>query len=238
LAPGVVSILAKRLVDNLGNVDKRRVEIRVGALPRTANNHAKYYLTWSSEGLINEYCNPCQAVVDGQPVNLVPLDGVEQITIDGTQYEAFNTSGGLGTLQDTLGQIVPNMNYKTMRYPGHRDYFHFLLHDLGLAERKELLVDVLNQNVPHITDDVIVISINASGKEKTTRGWVQGQQYSHKIYGQDGMSAIQVTTACGLCVAVEWWAIHTPEEAVGFKHSEDIPWEFFKQSPFSSPYLK
>jgi saccharopine dehydrogenase-like NADP-dependent oxidoreductase len=237
LAPGVVSILAKRMVDKLGaDVTNRRVEIRVGALPRAANNHIKYYLTWSSEGLVNEYNNPCHAIVDSKPVDLVPLEGVEQLSIDGTQYEAFNTSGGLGTLRESLGGIVENMNYKTMRYPGHRDYFHFLLHDLGLSKRMPVLVDILNQAVPHVTDDVIVISINACATEPS-RGWVNGEQYTTKIYGQDGMNAIQLTTAAGLCSAVHWWSIHDRDEAIGFKRSEDIPWDFFKQSPFSKPYL-
>jgi saccharopine dehydrogenase-like NADP-dependent oxidoreductase len=238
LAPGVVSILAMRLVDQLGvDVTDRRVEIRVGALPRTASNHIKYYLTWSSEGLVNEYNNPCHAIVDGQPVDLVPLEGVEQLSIDGAQYEAFNTSGGLGTLRDTLQGYVTNLNYKTMRYPGHRDYFHFLLSDLGLSKRMPVLVDILNQSVPHVRDDVIVITIHASGKD-ATRGWVNGEQYTNKIYGQDGLNAIQLTTAAGLCAAVHWWSVHTQDEAKGFRKSEDIPWDFFTASPFSKPYLE
>lgn len=238
LAPGVVSILAKRMVDKLGpDVTNRRVEIRVGALPRTANNHIKYYLTWSSDGLVNEYNNPCHAIVDGKPVDLIPLEGVEQLSIDGTQYEAFNTSGGLGTLRESLSGIVENMNYKTMRYPGHRDYFHFLLSDLGLSKRMPVLVDILNQAVPHVSDDVVVITIHASAKEPT-RGWVNGEQYTNKIYGQDGLNAIQLTTAAGLCSAVHWWSIHDKHEANGgFKRSEDMPWEFFAASPFSKPYL-
>lgn len=237
LAPGVVSILAKHLVEELGpDVAARRVEIRVGALPRTATNHIKYYLTWSSEGLVNEYNNPCHAIVDGKAVDLVPLEGVEHLSIDGTEYEAFNTSGGLGTLRESLGGLVENMNYKTMRYPGHRDYFHFLLSDLGLSKRTPVLVDILNQAVPHVQDDVIVITIMASGKEPS-RGWVNGQQYTKKIYGADGMNGIQRTTAAGLCAAVHWWSIHEEAEAAGFKRSEDIPWQFFAQSPFSKPYL-
>lgn len=237
LAPGVVSIIAANLVRKLGDATNKRVEIRVGALPRSTNNHAKYYLTWSSEGLINEYNNPCHAIVDGRPVDLLPLEGQEQVTIDGATYEAFNTSGGLGTLRETMAGVVDNLNYKTMRYPGHRDYFHFLMHDLGLSKRMPLLVDVLNQEVPHVTDDVIVIAINASGKEQSERGWIHGEQYHRKIYGQHGLSAIQLTTAAGLCVAVDWWAHSTQPHPTGFCHSEDIPWEFFTQSPFSQPYL-
>jgi hypothetical protein len=32
-------------------------------------------------------------------------------------YEAFNTSGGLGTLAETLAGQVQYLDYKTIRYP-------------------------------------------------------------------------------------------------------------------------
>ena len=81
----------------------RAVKLRVGALPQHPNNVLKYSLTWSTEGLINEYGNPCQAIVDGRLIEVAPLEGLEEIEIDGTLYEAFNTSGGLGSLAETHG---------------------------------------------------------------------------------------------------------------------------------------
>lgn len=236
LAPGAVSIIAKHLFDTLQGTDIRDIEIRVGALPVATNNHAKYYLTWSSDGLVNEYSNPCHAILNGIDVELLPLQGVENVIIDGCLYEAFNTSGGLGTLRDSLKGNVLNLNYKTLRYPGHRDYFSFLLNDLGLSNRRQLLVDILNQELPHITNDVVVIMICAAGKERDDRGWVRGETYSKKVYGTSEMSAIQLTTASGLCAAVHWWSTLSGDDATGFKRSEDIPWDFFIASPFSSPY--
>ena len=79
------------------------MKLRVGALPQHPNNVLKYSLTWSTEGLINEYGNPCQAIVDGRMIEVAPLEGLEEIEIDGTLYEAFNTSGGLGSLAETHG---------------------------------------------------------------------------------------------------------------------------------------
>ena len=76
--------------------------MRVGALPLFPSNALKYNLTWSTDGLINEYCNPCQAIHDGQLREVWPLEGLEQFSLDGVEYEAFNTSGGLGTLCETL----------------------------------------------------------------------------------------------------------------------------------------
>ena len=57
---------------------------------------------------------------------LQPLEGYETIEVDGLLYEAFNTSGGLGTLADTYAGKVRTMNYKTLRYPGHCEKIHLL----------------------------------------------------------------------------------------------------------------
>ena len=99
LAPGFISIAANALIQHFDEI--RSVKLRVGALPQHPNNVLKYSLTWSTEGLINEYGNPCEALVDGRAVEVSPLEGLEEIEIDGTPYEAFNTSGGLGSLADT-----------------------------------------------------------------------------------------------------------------------------------------
>jgi len=89
LAPGFISIAAAELITHFDEL--RTVKLRVGALPQHPNNVLKYSLTWSTEGLINEYGNPCQAIVDGRVLDVAPLEGLEEIEIDGTLYEAFNT---------------------------------------------------------------------------------------------------------------------------------------------------
>ena len=76
--------------------------MRVGALPQFPTNALNYNLTWSTDGLINEYCNPCEAIHEGKLIEVLPLEGIEQFSLDGITYEAFNTSGGLGTLCETL----------------------------------------------------------------------------------------------------------------------------------------
>src|SRR5450631_249658 len=117
LAPGFISIAANELMSHFDKL--RAVKLRVGALPQHPNNVLKYSLTWSTEGLINEYGNPCEAVQDGRAVAVAPLEGLEEISIDGTAYEAFNTSGGLGSLAESFGSKAETMDYKTIRYPGH-----------------------------------------------------------------------------------------------------------------------
>jgi saccharopine dehydrogenase-like NADP-dependent oxidoreductase len=204
LAPGAVNTIARDLIHRFDSVTD--VNIRVGALPTTTNNKMKYYLTWSSEGLINEYCNPCEALVNGKKVMLQPLEGCEEIVIDGVEYEAFNTSGGIGTLIDTLmtsESPVQNVTYKTIRYKGHRDLMHFLLDDLGLATKQKTLVDIFNREIPHVTTDVVVIFIQVTGY---VGGELRAQTYCRKIYGDNRFTAIQRTTAAGVCAAVHYWA--------------------------------
>ena len=55
------------------------LSLRVGALPLYPTNALKYNLTWSTDGLINEYCNPCTALVDGELRQLAPLEDLEEL---------------------------------------------------------------------------------------------------------------------------------------------------------------
>ena len=82
-----------------------------------------YHLTWSTDGMINEYCNPCEVIHRGHRQEVMRSTVFERFAIDGVEYEAFNTSGGLGTLCETLEGKVNELNYKTIRYPGH----HYLM---------------------------------------------------------------------------------------------------------------
>lgn len=203
LAPGAVSIITAQLIQEFNSIDNvSDIQIRVGALPLNANNEIKYYLSWSPEGLINEYCNPCRAMRDGKSVSLEPLEGYETVVIDGIEYEAFNTSGGLGFLDHTFATLAPNMNYKTMRYKGHRDRMLFLFNDLGLRNERPLLVDIFRRNVPYIQDDVVVIFVQVTGMIDGQR---RVKQYVKKIYNDDQFTAIQRTTAAGLCTALHWY---------------------------------
>ncbi|HLB85073.1 MAG TPA: saccharopine dehydrogenase C-terminal domain-containing protein, partial [Steroidobacteraceae bacterium] len=161
LAPGFVSIAANSLISHFETL--RSVKLRVGALPQNPNNVLKYSLTWSTEGLINEYGNPCEAIVDGRRTELAPLEGLEEISIDGKLYEAFNTSGGLGSLGDSHGARAQSMDYKTMRYPGHCALMRLLMNDLKLNHDRETLKRVLENAVPQTLQDVVIVYIAVAG---------------------------------------------------------------------------
>lgn len=206
LAPGAVSIIANSMMQLFESVDT--IEIRVGALPQHANNDMKYYLSWSPDGLINEYNHPCVAIKDGQRVELQPLEGYETIILDGVEYEAFNTSGGLGSLADSLAfnAGVKNINYKTIRYKGHRDRIKFLFDDLNLRNHQQILVDIFKQHVPYVHNDTVIIFIQLTGMINGRR---EVRQLVRKIDGSLWMSAIELTTAGGVCAAVDWF-VNTP----------------------------
>jgi saccharopine dehydrogenase-like NADP-dependent oxidoreductase len=202
LAPGFISIAAAELITHFDQL--RAVKMRVGALPQHPNNVLKYSLTWSTEGLINEYANPCQAVSDGRLVEVAPLEGLEEIEIDGTLYEAFNTSGGLGSLAETHGTRSESMNYKTIRYPGHCEQMRLLMNDLKLSHDRVTLKRILENAVPQTLQDVVIVYAAVTG---TQDGELREENYVNKIYPQmiagRLWSAIQVTTAAGITAVVD-----------------------------------
>ena len=155
LAPGFISIAAHTAAQSFEAL--RDVRMRVGALPIYPSNALKYNLTWSTDGLINEYCNPCEAIVDGTLREVPALEEIEEFSLDGLTYEAFNTSGGLGTLCETLAGRVENLNYKTVRYPGHRDIVKILIRDLRLGMHRDVLKSVLEAAVPMTTQDLVLV---------------------------------------------------------------------------------
>jgi saccharopine dehydrogenase-like NADP-dependent oxidoreductase len=202
LAPGFISIAAGALMAHFDAVTT--VKMRVGALPVNPNNALKYSLTWSTDGLINEYGNVCHGIEDGRKIALLPLEGYETITLDGVLYEAFNTSGGLGTLADTHAGRVRTMNYKTLRYPGHRDLIHFLMNELELNDDRATLKRILERAVPQTLQDVVLIYVAVTGRRG---GELFEETYAKKVYPQtiagEWWSAIQVTTAAGLSSIVD-----------------------------------
>jgi saccharopine dehydrogenase-like NADP-dependent oxidoreductase len=154
--------------------------------------------------LINEYCHPCEAIREGQRLEVLPLEGLEHFSLDGTEYEAFNTSGGLGTLCETLAGRVRTLDYKSVRYPGHCALMRMLLEDLQLRDDQPTLKDILRKSVPGTMQDVVLVFVTVSGLRDGS--FVQ-EVFARKIFADhdDGapLSAIQITTAAGVCAAVD-----------------------------------
>ncbi len=234
LAPGFISIAAHDLAKRFESL--RDVHMRVGALPLYPTNALQYNLTWSTDGLINEYCNPCLSIRDGKQIDTLPLEEMEHFSLDGVSYEAFNTSGGLGTLTETLAGRVENLSYKTVRYPGHRDIVKMLVRDLRLDRRRDLLKDVLETAIPITLQDVVLIFATVSGMRA---GRLTQETFAKKIYAQEVagklLSAIQLTTAAGICAMVDMLLEGKLPQA-GFVRQEDAPLDVFLANRFGRYY--
>jgi saccharopine dehydrogenase-like NADP-dependent oxidoreductase len=234
LAPGFITIVATHLMAQLDTV--RDLRLRVGALPRFPSNRLQYNLTWSTEGLINEYCNPCEAVENGQEVLVPAMEQLERLTIEGVEFEAFNTSGGLGTLAKTLAGKVQNLNYKTIRYPGHCELIKFLLHDLGMRHHKQELAKIFDRAIPTTPNDQIVIYVCAIGEKN---GKLTELTYAKIVKDQviDGQhwTGIQITTAAGITGVLDLMA-QGKLPTQGLVKMEDVSYDAFLQNRFGKYY--
>lgn len=234
LAPGFISIVANDLMGHFESVET--VKMRVGALPVNPSNVLKYSLTWSTDGLINEYGNLCYGIENGDKTVLQPLEGYETIEVDGLLYEAFNTSGGLGTLADTYAGKVKTMNYKTLRYPGHCEKIHLLMKELKLNDDRGTLKRILEHAIPKTLQDVVLIYAAVAGRR---RGELFEETYVKKIYPQTIVtkrwSAIQVTTAAGICAVMDL-VLAQPGVFQGFVTQETFSFESVLKNRFGKCY--
>jgi len=234
LAPGFITIVASDLASRFEQLHD--VRMRVGALPKFPSNALNYNLTWSTDGVINEYCEPCEAIVNGQRRETQPLEELEEFSLDGIRYEAFNTSGGLGTLCDTLAGKVRNLNYRTIRYPGHAAIMKALLNDLRLRDRRDLLKDILENSVPVTLQDVVIMFVTVSGMRG---GQLVQETYANKIYaatsGGQVRSAIQLTTAGGICAVLDMLSAGQLPQS-GLVKQEDIGLASFLANRFGRVY--
>lgn len=234
LAPGFIGIVAHHLSKSFEVLHD--VKMRVGALPAFPTNALKYNLTWSVDGLINEYCHPCEAIRDGQRLEVLPLEGLEHFSLDGTEYEAFNTSGGLGTLCETLDGRVRTIDYKTVRYPGHRDLMLMLLEDLQLKNDQETIKAILRRSMPATMQDVVLVFVTVSGVRD---GVLVQEVFARKIFADrtEGapLSAIQITTASGICAAVDLFREGKLPQR-GFIRQEEVELPAFLANRFGRAY--
>ena len=161
VSPGMIGNVACGLLDAFSPVTD--LTIRVGAIPRYPTNRLGYGQIWNVDGLIDEYTRPSAAIRDGKPVSVSPLEEYGQMSIDGVTYEEFVTSGGVEDLSIFSESAPRNVTFKTIRYPGHLDYMRFLLDDLGLRHRRDMLRSLLYNGLPVIEDDVLLLVVTARG---------------------------------------------------------------------------
>jgi saccharopine dehydrogenase-like NADP-dependent oxidoreductase len=231
LAPGMSSIIASDLIKQVDN--PQNIKIRVGALSQNAINKLRYYTSWSGEGLVNEYLGDCQVVRKGKYDIVDALSGYEKITIDGREFEAFHTSGGIGSLARTLAEsdFSGDIDYKTLRRIGHHDYVDFLFNDLQLDQSS--LTQIFKTCIPQTRKDEVIIFVSVSNETEDVITY-------HKVFKPASINgrnftAIEYTTAIGLLAMVEMY-VDKMLPQTGYVKQEDADWQKVKKTMYGVYY--
>lgn len=228
LAPGMVSIIAADGINQFASVQS--VKIRVGGLPQSPRPPLNYQMVFSAEGLINEYWEPCVILEDGKKKTVNPMTGIELLSFDGIgKLEAFYTSGGTSTLPDTYEGKIENLDYKTIRYPGHCQLFKAML-DIGLASwqpiaagsvqvpPREVLKAVLDKNLNFGAPDLVLVRITIEG-EKEGRLKTLVYEIVDRQDSKTGLTAMMRTTAFPAAI-IAWMAAAGQITVKGVKPQE------------------
>lgn len=234
LAPGLVGIVGAHLAAQFDDV--RSIKMRVGALPQNPTGLLGYAFNWSPEGVVNEYLNDCEVIEEGVHKWVSPMEWVETVYVGGQRLEAFTTSGGLGTMCETYEGKVANIDYKTMRYPGHVELMNFFFHELLMREQRELAGKILTHAKPPVDDDVVHIHVSAEGhkgEQLMRREWVRSY-YPQKIRGER-FTAIAWTTSASACAVIEM-VRDGKLPAKGFLKQEEIPVREFMRTKTGALY--
>lgn len=205
LAPGMVSVVVAHGMKKFDTVHD--VRIRVGGLPHHPKPPLNYKLVFSVEGLINEYIEPVRAIRDGRVVTLDPLTDMESLSFPAPfeKLEAFTTSGGTSTLVSTLLGRVNNLDYKTIRYPGHCEKMKLLL-DLGFFSSdpvqtsvgkvapRALTGPVFERALTNDDTDCVLVQVEIVGLSGGSKSALRYRLIDHHD-SRTGLSAMMRTTA-------------------------------------------
>ncbi|MFL6227429.1 MAG: saccharopine dehydrogenase family protein [Pyrinomonadaceae bacterium] len=176
LAPGMVAVLAAHGAERFEELEA--IHIRVGGLPLEPKPPLNYQIVFSVEGLINEYVERARVVRGGHIVEVDSMTEIEELDFPAPfgRMEAFQTSGGTSTLPDTFADRIKELDYKTIRYPGHCAQFKLLI-DLGLAASDEvdlgttrisprrLLGELLTRHLPADEPDAVLVRLEFRGSQ-------------------------------------------------------------------------
>ena len=170
LAPGLSSVIVKDIVESMSSI--KYVKIRVGGLPMNPKPPLNYQIVFSVNGLINEYVEKAIVLDKGKIIKKESMTDLEKISFPKPfgEMEAFLTSGGCSTLPYTYKNRIGYLDYKTIRYPGHCEFFKALV-DIGMASEKsvdlgnriivprDLLITYLKQKLPSNGKDVVLLKV-------------------------------------------------------------------------------
>jgi saccharopine dehydrogenase-like NADP-dependent oxidoreductase len=225
LAPGFVGIVGAAQV---GAFEKcRSLRLRVGALPQNPTGLMAYAFNWSPEGVVNEYLNDCEVIEDGVRKMVSSMEWIETVYVEGVMLEAFTTSGGLGTICETFHGKVANVDYKSMRYPGHMRLMNFFFHELLMRERRDLAGEILTNAKPPVNNDVVYVHVSSEG---TLDGRLQRREFVRAYRPIDiagaQQTAIAWTTSASVVSVIQMVRDQQLPQR-GFLKQEEIPLDKF-----------
>jgi saccharopine dehydrogenase-like NADP-dependent oxidoreductase len=168
-----------------------------------------------------------KVIEEGQHKWVSPMEWVEKIYVNGNRLEAFTTSGGLGTMCETYLGRVENLDYKSLRYPGHVELMNFFFHELLMREKRDLAGEILTHAKPPVDDDVVHIHVSAEG---IVDGRLLRKEYVRSYYPIEISGrvwrAIAWTTSASVCAVIEM-VNQGDLPATGFLKQESIPLDPF-----------
>lgn len=227
LAPGLVSILAAKGCENFDEVDK--VSAYVGALPTSVSNRLKYNVTWSVDGVVNEYIKPVTYRKNGEMVTTdEPFSGLHSVIVNGVNLEAFRTSGGFATFINS--NRAKNIEYYTLRYHGHADECRRLIATVGVDGLRE---ELANTTVMGYASDHVLIYVTMSGKKN---GKTYTDSFSKIVSNVPGMLSIQAATSMVPMVVAD--LVTKQILPNGFNKLEDLPFDAIQANRWFASFMQ
>ncbi len=113
----------------------------------------------------------------------------------------------------------------------------FLLDELRLRERRQLLKEILENALPRTLQDVVVVFCTATGQRdgQMVQLWDARKVY-HQTHGDEVWSAIQITTAAAICAALDLHVVGKLPNT-GFVRQEQVDFGEFLANRFGKQYV-
>jgi lysine 6-dehydrogenase len=239
LAPGMVSVLVAHGAARFDSLAS--IHIRVGGLPQRPRPPLDYQIVFSVEGLINEYVERARVIRDGRIVEVDSMTEIERLEFPAPfdEMEAFQTSGGTSTLPESFLGRVRELDYKTIRYPGHCEKFKLLM-DLGLASSSDLievegvsvtprrvLSEMLLRRLPADEPDVVLIRVEFQGHLSDGREGALRYDIIDRFDERTGLSAMMRTTAFPASIIAQMMARGETTQKGAIPQERCVPPELF-----------
>ena len=214
MAPGMINIIALQAYEEFDSVDS--INIRATGLPVHPKPPLNYELSFSPTGLVNEYLNNAFIIKEGKVVDVNALDGLENLSFftkpEMGELEAFYTSSHITSLSRHLEGKVNELDFKTVRYKGHRDIMKALF-ELGFDSDgiidirsnltyRNLLIRQLNKKLPKAQEDVVLAKIVVNGKING-QNIVRDYEIVHNYLQTHDLSAMMACTAIPVAIVAE-----------------------------------